>query len=275
MLFAPERIKAQGIGWSDDPTNLSLDFERPRLRAARAGLDALGLTDPMLALSAGRLLRALRAVEKAVDRFCSAGEGAVTVHPSGFLTLDRVMLQAAGEEIAMRALGRAIAAAGGSDEPPSLGKLEIIAAGVLAPEAADATWTLARALVTGRGAVLTVEREPGREPFPVLELTSGAQATWDRRFRVSAGPAMSGPVEVRALGEAAAREVRQQAQTTIETTAQAPLSVARFVPGFWRGKSLLAAPSVDFWSEPDLREVLQSRFLGLKSIPRSAGEILK
>ena len=87
-----------------------------------------GLTDAMLALSAPRLARARDALERAVDQFCSPDAGAVHVDRCGYFTIDRARLQAADEEIALRVLGRAIAAAGGSREPVPLAKLEAIAA---------------------------------------------------------------------------------------------------------------------------------------------------
>ena len=166
-------LQARGIAWIEDPSNQSPEFERPRLRAARAHLDEPGLTDAMLALSATRLLRARRALDRVVGEFCSPDAGAVVVDPCGYVTIDRARLQAAEEEIALRVLGRVIAAAGGSDEQVSLAKLETIVASLLAAGLGTTRWTLARAMITASDQTVTVEREPGREPLPRLELCCG------------------------------------------------------------------------------------------------------
>ena len=249
-------LEARGIPWIEDPSNSSMDFERPRLRALRSEREALGLTDPMLALSAMRLLRARRAIECAVDEFCRPERHTVSVHPSGYVTFDRGRLSTVEEEIALRALGRAIAACGGSGEPPSLAKLESLIAGVR-DRGVDATWTLARALITGKADKVTVEREPGRERLPSLHLAAGTQAFWDGRFRVSADVA-GGGVTVRMLGEAAARELRRQ---DFPST-QVPARIASVVPAFWRGDQLLGAPSLQFWSDTALQGALTAHFIG-------------
>jgi len=69
-------LKARGIAWIEDPSNAEPEFERTRLRAARAQLDALGLTPAMLALSAARLARVRRAVDGIVDAQSSEGDAA-------------------------------------------------------------------------------------------------------------------------------------------------------------------------------------------------------
>jgi tRNA(Ile)-lysidine synthase len=249
-------LQARGMPWIDDPSNSSMNFERPRLRALRTEREALGLTDPMLALSAMRLLRARRAIEGTVDEFCRAEKGAVSVHPTGYIRFDRGRLSTVEEEIALRALGRAIAACGGGDEPSSLAKLESLTTAVRG-RPVDATWTLARALITGRANTVTVEREPGREPLPALQLAPGTHAIWDGRFRVSADAAEGG-ITVRALGETAARQLRRQDFPSAEV----PARVASFVPAFWCGDRLLAAPSLQFWADPALQGALTAHFIG-------------
>ncbi len=112
-------LRVRGFAWIEDPSNQSPAYERARLRAARAGLDALGLTDQMLALSARRLQRARRALDAAADRFCETG--AVVADATGYIAVDRTRLRAEETEIALRVLARAIAAAGGSERAYSAG----------------------------------------------------------------------------------------------------------------------------------------------------------
>jgi tRNA(Ile)-lysidine synthase len=255
-------LEERRIAWIEDPSNQAPEFERPRLRAANAALHAVGLTDAMLALSATRLARARRALDGAVDQFCSPDAGAVSIDRCGYVTIDRSRLRAAEEEIALRVLNRVIAAAGGSDEPVPLGKLEAIAASIQDGRAESAKWTLARAMITANDRAVTVEREPGRDPLPRLELQPGARACWDGRFWVEVG-AMAGPgaipghVEVRALGEPAARELRQQGACPPGV----PTRAMGLIPSFWCAGELVAVPSAGYWAPPHRSDDFRSRFI--------------
>ncbi len=260
-------LEARGVGWIEDPSNAALEFERARLRAARVGLDALGLTPAMLALSAARLARARRALDGIVDGLCNPAAGVVRVDASGIIAIDRAGLLGAGEEVALRLLDRSIAAAGGAGEPVPLGKLERIAAVLRAGSGAAAgrRWTLARALVTEQGAAVLVEREPGREPLPELTLRPGDSALWDGRFRVRVAPTFAGgTVQVRALGEANVRDLRRRGDIARE----APVQAAALVPSFWRDGRLLAAPSLSYWAAPHGEGDLEAAFKGLRGSGR-------
>ena len=257
------------MAWVEDPSNAAPEFERTRLRAARAQLDALGLTPAMLALSAQRLARARRALDAVVDRLCDPAAGVVRVDPCGRVAIDRGGLLTAGEEIVLRVLDRAIRAAGGAGEPVALGKLEPIVAAICeGGAAAPGRWTLARALITAERAAVEVEREPGREPLPELALMPGSAALWDGRFRVSVAPEFSGgPVRVRALGAAGVRDLRQRGALAREASMRA----AALVPSFWLEGRLLAAPSLAYWAAPHAEGELSAAFAGLRSSGKDTG----
>jgi tRNA(Ile)-lysidine synthase len=250
-------LEARGIAWIEDGSNQSPAFERTRLRAASAALCALGLTGEMLALSARRLQRARGALDCIADDFC-AEPGAVDVDRSGVLRIDRQRFARAPEEIGLRVLARCIAAAGGSDEPVPLGKLEPIVAGARrCPEMAG-SWTLARALVTAGPHAIQVEREPGRQPLPCRALSGGASMVWDGRFAVAIDAGFEGTLDVRALGAEGLAHLRRLGR---------PIKVSRalhFVPSFWQASELLSAPSAGFWVNPDLEGRLSAAFLGLR-----------
>lgn len=59
-------LTAQGVGWIDDPSNADARFARPRLRAALAARQALGLSDDRLALMAEHAARAQAALAAGV-----------------------------------------------------------------------------------------------------------------------------------------------------------------------------------------------------------------
>ncbi len=120
-------------------------------------------------------------------------------------------------------------------------------------------------MITANDQMVTIEREPGREPLPRLELAAGAQACWDGRFWVSVGADVeTGAIEVRPLGEGAARELQQQGAVTTRAPAQA----VGMVPSFWRGDRLLAVPSLEFWSDPNCRSTLGARFIWKETVNR-------
>jgi len=259
-------LEARGIAWIEDPSNQSPAFERTRLRAAGTALAALGLTGEMLALSARRLQRARVALDCIADDFC-AEPGAIHVDRCGVLCIDRQRLARAPEEIGLRVLARCIAAAGGSDEPVPLGKLESIVVGVHQCADKAGSWTLARALVTAGPDGIQVEREPGRQPPPRLALSGGSRAVWDGRFAVAIEAGIEGTLDVRALGAEGLADLRRLGRPLKATPA------LRLVPSFWQADTLLAAPAAGFWANPDLEGRLSAAFLGLRynsGTPRGA-----
>jgi len=260
-------LRAQGIAWIEDPANRAPEFERSRLRAQRAQLDALGLTDAMLALSAARLLRARRTLDRIVAQFCDPDAGAVSVDACGIFTIDRNRLRQAGEEIVLRVLQRAIVAAGGSEEPVPLGRLEAIVAAICHDNLSiQRRWTLARALIAIKAQTAVIEREPGREPPPELTVAPGTTVLWDGRFRVSVGPDFSaGPVQVRALGEAALRDLRRRGAVATSPAARA----AAMVPSVWHKGELIAVPSLCYWKAPHGCGAIGATFCGIAKCRRA------
>ena len=253
-------LKARGIPWLEDPSNAAPQFERTRLRAARPEREALGLTDSMLALSAARLLRVRRVLDRLVVQFCDSDAGAVSVDPAGVFTIDRARLRQAGEEIALRVLSRAIAAAGGAEERAPLSKLEPIAAAVCGARPLLGKWTLARALLTAEEAAVAVERERGRAPLPELTLAPGSNVLWDGRFWVRIGRDFAGgPVEVRALGETALKDLRRRGGAA----ASAPARAAALVPSVWHGGRLIAVPPLQYWAPPHSAGGIAATFAAL------------
>jgi tRNA(Ile)-lysidine synthase len=260
-------LQSRAIAWLEDPSNQSSEFERPRLRAARANLDKLGLTNSMLALSAARLLRARRALDGIVDEFCSPAAGVISVDQCGLFTIDRVKLRTAEPEIALRAMSRVVAAAGGSPEPAPLGKIETLTEALQSTGAGPAKWTLARAMIAAKGETVTVGREPGRDPLPRLELTAGNRVCWDGRFWVEGAASVEGTIEVRALGETVGRQLRRDG---VLATSAFPAAI-EMVPSFWREGSLMAVPSLDFWSAPVWRTAFLAQFVWLATPKRLVG----
>ncbi len=252
-------LEARQITWIEDPSNQSPAFERTRLRAAGDALASLGLTGDMLALSVRRLQRARAALDSVTDSYCAEAGGVVHTDRCGYFRIDRERLSRAPEEIVLRVLARCIAAAGGSDEPVPLGKLEPIVDSLRRSKDFEAgSWTLSRALITAAPGAIQVEREPGRQPPPRLSLAGGTTALWDGRFAVAVASGFAGTLEVRALGAEGLAELRRLGPPVKGTRA------LHFVPSFWRERTLLAVPAIDFWAMPDLNGLFSATFVGLR-----------
>ncbi len=252
-------LRQRAVPWIEDPSNQSPVFERTRLRAARSALDALGLTPQMLGLSARRLQRARAALDSVTQSLCAEPPaGIVHTDPCGTFAIDRVRLGRAPEEIALRVLERCIAAAGGSQEPVSLGKLEPIVADLCERRQACGSWTLSRALIAATPDAVAIEREPGRQELPQIVLSAGASSLWDGRFAVSVGEGVEGTPQVRALGADGIAELRHLGTPVRATRA------LQLCPSFWDGSRLLAVPTIGFWAADALRGRLSAAFLGLR-----------
>ena len=156
-------LAAAKIPFADDPSNRDPRFTRPRLRELMPGLAAEGLDAHRLAALAGRMDRANRAIEQAVDQaLARLSPGPWNAHDAivflpGFADLPA--------EIALRALGRAIAWVG-DEGLVELGKLEALHTALVTSAPKDRAVrfrrTLAGALVTWSRERLTVERAPTR-----------------------------------------------------------------------------------------------------------------
>lgn len=154
-------LRRAGIAYADDPSNRDPRFTRARLRAAMPALEREGLTAERLVLLARRLRRADAALEAAT---ATAWAALATEHssPAGRIEIPAGSYAELPEDVALRLLGRAVAAVG-DEGPVELGKLEALYAGLaVSSGAARFRRTLAGAVVTRAGDRLTVERAPAR-----------------------------------------------------------------------------------------------------------------
>lgn len=251
-------LQAAGRTWIEDPSNDADQFERVRVRKARAALEGLGITNDKLALSGRRLARAKAALDAAVDALQRAAK--LDVHGGAYASLETSVWLAAPEELRLRLLGRLITAFGGQTEPLRLAQLETLIERMSGDHFDGAT--LAGTIIARSGDLICVQREPGRLPLPTLTLTPGASAVWDHRFRVTSAHAAPGPVEVRALGGAAYARLRQQ----LDGAPAFPARAAATLPAFWREAELLYVPQLvnlpsarAFWTAE--RELYSAEFI--------------
>jgi tRNA(Ile)-lysidine synthase len=238
-------LRAGGVDWVEDPSNECLDFERARVRAARAELAALGLTNDKLALSARRIARAREALDLALADLLGA---TVDVHDGVFAEIDRRALLAAAPELRVRALMRVLLAFGGDAKAPRLSQVESLSGALSAREGQDmVALTLGGCIISAGAKSIRIFRERDPRGLPQIALEPGSDAIWDGRFRISLASAkrlkaarVKAPVVVRELGVSAYATLR----ASLEKGRRPPSRAAVTLPSFWAGEELIAVPQL-------------------------------
>lgn len=237
--------EAAGLPYVTDPSNDDPRFERARLRAGLAALSELGFEPDAIALSARRLRRARVALEATVDAFLDThGDRS----PAGYGSVSLPALLSAPEEVALRTLGRLIAAVGGVRVPVRLAKLETLFEGLRAHP--DKGQTLGGCQLVPAGERLMVFREVRGSGLPRGELRPGGRLLWDNRFRLELGAGEAETVTVEALGRSGAEALlkRDDGCLPVPRLAAAALPVCRrgdgrrVLPDFAQGGTLLTPP---------------------------------
>jgi len=151
------------VVFADDPSNRDPRYARARLRAMMPRLTEEGLHAARLAAFAARMRRANQAIEIVVDAVARH----VVREGDRRLALDAALFAELPEEVALRLLGRMVAAVG-DEGPVELGKLEAATAALRAALAAGARLrrTLAGAMMSVSREAVAVERAPPRRNPP-------------------------------------------------------------------------------------------------------------
>jgi tRNA(Ile)-lysidine synthase len=212
-------LSARGVGWAEDPMNDDPAFDRVKARGALAALAPLGVTVEGLVATAEWMALARAALEAQA----AAAEGAVWRIADGDVLIEAGAFAALPREVQLRLLAAALCWVAAAPYRPRLASLLPLHAALAAP----GRRTLHGCLVTRRGAVIRV----GREPAAALAAPAAAPGTlWDGRWRV-VGPFPQGAV-IRALGPVAVPGRRRDL----------PAATRAASPAVWLGDRLIAAP---------------------------------
>ena len=152
-------LAARKIAFSNDPSNADPKYTRVRWRALMPHLAGEGLHAERLATFATRMRRA----NAAIDTLVGAVIHRIGVVKPGVIAIDAGLFAELPEEVALRVLGRMVAATGEEGEV-ELGKLESLLSelGAAVSENARFRRTLAGAMITFGRDQITVERAPMR-----------------------------------------------------------------------------------------------------------------
>ena len=173
--------------WIEDPSNLSSASARVRFRQAREVLEREGLTRERLLATVGHLQRARAALDHAVAALLARGWW----DKFGVARLPVADLLSAPEEIALRALARLLAAAGGQAFGPRFESLARLYGRLTAGPWSDAT--LHGCLITRDGADVVVAREPAQITDDKT-LAGNTSVIWDGRYRLTLAVEGAAPV---------------------------------------------------------------------------------
>ncbi len=194
-------LRARGIDWIEDPSNVDTAHARVRLRRLLPALAEEGLGAGRLAAAAGHLGRARAALEGAVAALLAR---AGRIDPAGYVRLDPRPLLAAEAEVGLRALAHAVMTVGGRPYTPRWERLSGLFARI--GEAGFRGATLGGCRILRRGEALLIAREAAA--VESLEVGPGARVRWDGRFEVAlARDAGAGPLRIGGLGKAAWQEL--------------------------------------------------------------------
>lgn len=224
-------LVSHGVGWTEDPSNDDIGFDRIKARRALVDLGALGIDVDTLTTVAHNMAEARKALNW--QTFLVAREFACV--DAGAVVLCARKLGTQPNEIRRRLLVHAISWISGKGYPP---RREAVAA-------------LLRALAEGSGSTLdgcqvTMHQDQVwifREYRVVSQTRCSPCELWDGRWRLHGThpmPAREG-LEVRALGEDGLTRIANWRETL------RPRALLLGSPSVWQGDDLIAAPA----AQPD------------------------
>jgi tRNA(Ile)-lysidine synthase len=225
-------LRAAGQDWIEDPSNRDPAFTRVRARSVWPKLAPLGITPQRLARTARQMARARIALDAEAHALIAA---AGAFGDGGWCTLRPAALDAAHDEVGLRALALLLMAVGGSGYPPRLERLERLWAHLRAgrPEA----MTLAGCrIIPAEAALLIVRETRGMQGALVL---GNSPQIWDGRF-VASGEG----VTVDRLRPGAMAALR--AALPDSALKRVPAAARPVLPAVYDGEGLLAVPSFGF-----------------------------
>lgn len=224
--------------WIEDPSNRNPASGRVRFRQAQAILEREGLTRARLLATVGHLQRARVALDHAVTALLARGSW----DAYGGARLPVAELLEAPEEIALRALARLLASAGGQEYGPRFESLTRFYARFSAGPWADAT--LHGCLMSRDGPDLVISREPAQISDDKT-LLGNSSVVWDGRFKLTLAVAGEAPVFT-VSRFAAGRWSLALADSEQARLAGIPARVRGTLPALFDSAGLAAVPHVAY-----------------------------
>ena len=230
-----EVLQAEGVDWSDDPTNEDTRYDRVQARQALDTLAPIGLTPERLARTARMMGRAKAVLEDAADALDAA---ACERFALGYALIDPVTLHHAREETGLRLLARLLCEVSGQVYRPRLDALERLHTACTNVGFVGAT--LHGCAVHPHDGRLAICREPQACDHGIaLE----ADTLWDRRFVIDASvlPSRAG-LSVTATGEDGLTVLKAADAPLPEHWTVAPRAARLCTPALRHGPDIVSIP---------------------------------
>lgn len=269
-------LRAEHVGWVEDPSNEDPAYDRVKARRALAALAPLGIGPEGLARTARRLARQRRVLERAMRALAARARAPGAL---GEARLDVRAMAEDEEDTALRLLADTLMRVAGAAYRPRFASLAAAWQALSGGEAR--TMTLAGCLMVpdpDQPGTVVICREPAacEAPRPLADV-----AVWDRRWRLHAEGDWPADARIGALGRAGlaalAAAARRGAWSPPAPWAAAPSVVRETTPALWAGRgegapALLAAPLADYRdrerSAPGC--AISAQFTGWQELPSPA-----
>lgn len=225
-------LRARGLPWVEDPTNVNETYERPRLRAAlgRAGGDDLH----------AQALEMAREAASQRERLGREAANLIAVFADlaapGLVRVSRSLFEAENRDGALYALRLLLASVGGTphlpDEARCAGLLERLNREWPVSGARPLCVTLSRVAVEARRDGLFLRREMRDLPQPMLPQDG---MLWDGRFRLR----VAGEPKDRLIGALGRQAAKAAGSSASDVPASLLCGALATLPALWRGKECL------------------------------------
>jgi tRNA(Ile)-lysidine synthase len=223
-------LLGEGIGWTDDPSNDNLRFDRVKARQMLVHLSELGLTVDRLTDLAGHMRGESEIVRGVLSDFAAS----VVREDKGDLLIERKPFRAALPHLRVRLLARALQWVATAPYPPRFTALSRVATQMFY----SFSGTLHGCQITQQGDIPNQFYRITREHSAVRDLVAATTETWDQRWTIQ-GPAEPG-MELRPLGEVGIQVCPDWRATGL------PRTSLLSSPAVWQGDTLIAAPLAGF-----------------------------
>lgn len=244
LTIAANRLRATleeyGATPVQDPSNKDPHYARVRMRTLSDTFGREGMTPRRLAATAAHAARARSAAEGSTAKLLAQ---VAQIHAQGYALIERIPLENAPEEFALRALARTLTTIAGNDYPPRLEPLVRLYDWMRdCPSKGGKTLAGCRILAKERSYLVC------REPAAVKEVTCArGDIFWDGRFRMLFRSREQG--EVRRLGREGWRKIAADAPNLRKSTIPAAVKVG--LPAVWSEKEVACVPHLGYFRDTE------------------------
>ena len=247
-------LDLSNLKWISDPSNFNLNYKRSRIRKVLPVLSKEGINSKQIGLVIKRMRYAKDALnsqtEILLEKYLS------NIQDIAYFLNKNLFQETKESEILFRILEKIIMNISGSIYPPRRKKLENILIWLLKENNTSAK-TLDGVIIRKRKGEFIFYREPDDcyKSATIRPLTS-KYSCLDYRFFIKS--INSHNFQIRALGDAGAKILKEKKLLKRQGFQNVPLSAWKTAPGIWSKKRLISVPSLGYYNHKDLKIYIKS-----------------